>query len=1051
MGRFSRTFGASLVFSFLVAESMGFSQNNGAAARDYSKEAFVIEKLATDVAFVKEGTGTIEQTLVIRIQSEAAVRELGVLSIPYNADNERLEFAYVRVRKPDGTVVATPESAIQEVSSAVSREAPTYSDLKEKQVPVKSLGAGDVLEYQVRTIRTKPEVPNQFWYQHDFFKAGIALDETLRITVPPNQYVKVVSPGVTPATQEEAGQKVYIWKTSQLEPVNQDDEKKKKPAKDQPVHSVQMTTFRSWDEVGRWYGELQSSRMAVTPAIQSKASELTKGLNTDADKERAIYNFVSSRLRYISISFGVGRFQPHSADEVLANQYGDCKDKHTLLAAMLKAVGIEAWPALIGTETKLDPDVPSPAHFNHVITVVAQGKDRVWLDSTPEVAPFALLSPEIRDKQALVIPSSESATLMTTPADPPFPGVEIVEAKTELTADGTLKGHFDISVRGDGELILRGIFHSAPPAQWQAVAQQISMGMGYAGKVSAVEVENPDNPDKPFHYSYDYARENYSDWTNRRITAPFPPLGLPGTEDDKAPTEPLELGGKEEFIYRGTMRLPAGYSLATPDNVDFQWKYADYTAKYSVKDSVLTAERHLTIKSAKLPVAAWSGYKEFRDGVIEDQTTFMPLRGAGGVLAPAAVSGDPAVISLLQQGMRAVQRREFNAAKDAFAQAERLDPKQQGLWIAWAAYYDGTGNTAKSIESLKKEIELHPDSETAYLPLVEEETKGGSKADAIATLQSLVKVAPGNTRGRLVLLSLLTSEKRYSDAAAVAQAGLDLSPKDERLQFSLIEALLRDGKKDEGSAAARKLGDSPEGAGLLNDIAWVLAETNTDLPLALDDAQRYTEMVEGESKDVKLASVGVEDLRRVDSIDRVWDTLGWVYFRMGETVKAEKYISAAWKLGHDGIVADHLGEIYEKQGKHDDAIHMWTLAAAADKNLDNTKERLAKAGIAPAPNAVEELSKLRTTALPSLPVQQGTAEFYISFSRNRTEEVRFIKGDTSLKGTTTALSRARYDVAFPDEGPERLVLRGILSCSRVTTPGCQIVLLQPSTTAALQN
>ena len=53
-------------------------------------------------------------------------------------------------------------------------------------------------------------------------------------------------------------------------------------------------------------------------------------------------------MRYIGVAFGIGRYQPHSAETVLDNQYGDCKDKHTLLAAMLKAAGYEAWPALIG-------------------------------------------------------------------------------------------------------------------------------------------------------------------------------------------------------------------------------------------------------------------------------------------------------------------------------------------------------------------------------------------------------------------------------------------------------------------------------------------------------------------------------------------------------------------------------------------------------------------------------------------------------------------------------------------------------------------------------
>ena len=93
----------------------------------------------------------------------------------------------------------------------------------------------------------------------------------------------------------------------------------------------------------------------------------------------------------MSLSFGVGRYQPHPAEDVLENEYGDCKDKHTLLATMLKAAGIEAWPALINGERKLDLDMPSPGQFNHVITYVPRSGNPHWLDTTPEVAPFGLL------------------------------------------------------------------------------------------------------------------------------------------------------------------------------------------------------------------------------------------------------------------------------------------------------------------------------------------------------------------------------------------------------------------------------------------------------------------------------------------------------------------------------------------------------------------------------------------------------------------------------------------------------------------------------------
>ena len=66
-----------------------------------------------------------------------------------------------------------------------------------------------------------------------------------------------------------------------------------------------------------------------------------------------------TEFRYIGIAFGVERYQPHFAAEVLANQYGDCKDKHTLLASLLNAAGIKAYPALISTERDIDAEMPS--------------------------------------------------------------------------------------------------------------------------------------------------------------------------------------------------------------------------------------------------------------------------------------------------------------------------------------------------------------------------------------------------------------------------------------------------------------------------------------------------------------------------------------------------------------------------------------------------------------------------------------------------------------------------------------------------------------------
>jgi LysM repeat protein len=177
-----------------------------------------------------------------------------------------IDLVYARVRKADGTVVETPQASVQDVTSAATRQAPTYSDLREAQIPVKALAVGDVLEYRIRIVWTKAEVPGQFWYEHEFVKTSVVLEETLRISVPAGKYVQVKSTTVQPEVQEAGGRKIYLWKTAHLDPSAPENPKKKAAAQTPQPPAVELTTFRNWEEVGRWYGQLARPRAVVTPA-----------------------------------------------------------------------------------------------------------------------------------------------------------------------------------------------------------------------------------------------------------------------------------------------------------------------------------------------------------------------------------------------------------------------------------------------------------------------------------------------------------------------------------------------------------------------------------------------------------------------------------------------------------------------------------------------------------------------------------------------------------------------------------------------------------------
>src|SRR5215470_4999833 len=345
-----------------------------APAPDHSQESYVVEKYRNSYRFENDGTGRHEVYARIRVQSEAGVEQWGQLVVGYNSANERVDVQYVRVHKADSSTVTAPADSIQDLSIPLEREAPVYTDYRQKHITVPGLRPSEELEHDYVIVTHTALAQGQFWAEYEFDKTNIDLDESLDVDVPAGRTLKLkCKPGMDSKITEENGRRVYHWASSHLEREDDSkdkDKKKKKRRSDEDRPDVQLTTFESWEQIGRWYASMEKDRRLPSPEVRAKAEELTKGLATDLAKTEGLYDFVAKNFRYVSLSLGVGRYQPHASSDVLHNQYGDCKDKHTLLASMLEAEGLHASSVLINSTRKLDPDVPSPSQFDHVITML---------------------------------------------------------------------------------------------------------------------------------------------------------------------------------------------------------------------------------------------------------------------------------------------------------------------------------------------------------------------------------------------------------------------------------------------------------------------------------------------------------------------------------------------------------------------------------------------------------------------------------------------------------------------------------------------------------
>src|SRR5689334_21654181 len=222
---------------------------------DYSRESFVIEQMHSHYRFEADGTGRKETIARIRVQSEAGVQQWGQLQEGYNSANERVEIPYVRVLKEDGTVVKAGDDAVQDLSAPIERESPVYTDYRQKHITVPGLRPGEVLEYDMVTVIHTPLAAGQFCTEYEFDKNNIDLDETVDVDVPANRPLKLkCKPGMDPKITEENGRRIYHWASSHLEREDDKgkDKKKKKRRPDDDRPDVQLTTFESWEQIGRW-------------------------------------------------------------------------------------------------------------------------------------------------------------------------------------------------------------------------------------------------------------------------------------------------------------------------------------------------------------------------------------------------------------------------------------------------------------------------------------------------------------------------------------------------------------------------------------------------------------------------------------------------------------------------------------------------------------------------------------------------------------------------------------------------------------------------------
>jgi tetratricopeptide (TPR) repeat protein/transglutaminase-like putative cysteine protease len=1024
-----------------------------------SEEAAIFERILNHVRFENDGTDVTETEAVVKIQSQAGVEEFGQLVFGYSSATEKLEIEYVRVRKPDGQVVTTPESTAQDFAPDVLKEAPMYSDYRQRHISVAALQPGDTLEYRTVTRVTTPLAAGNFWYEATFPKGVVVKEDRLIVDIPKAREIKLQSPTHQPEIKDTADRRIYTWSVKNIQPDrDRDKDKERDDEADDSTPDVQLTTFTDWKQIAEWYAKLQGERMTIDDSVQKKADELVKGSDTPPEKARRLYDYVARNIRYVSISLGVGRYQPHAAADVLQSGYGDCKDKHTLFSAMLRAEGIKSYPVLIDSSRQLDEDIPSPAQFDHVITAVrfSAGPGLTFLDTTPEVTPFGLILYQLRNKQAVLASDDNEGGIQWTPADSPIKSFMHFSLDGKFTPFGALDATLEFTAQGDRDWPMRAAFRRVARAQWKDFVKALTAQWGLPGDVEEVQLDSLEDTSKPFHLKFHLHQDQYFVVPSASVNfRPIPPLGLPAVKASAKNKQPLNIGPAGEIDYRVRLQFPANYTVHTPTAVKMSRDYGDYSSTYTLTKSILEGERKLLVKTNEVAAARRSDYESFRNAAHsdEDQLLTCTILTPEGQSADAGSKLEGTAAELQKAGMKSLQSKDYRSAIDLLKRALDKDKDKDSTikdgWYDLGLAYAAANNHAEAIAAFRKQLEQDPNHQHANLDLAIELQQTGKTTEAVAAYRKQLEATPYDKSTHKNLGLLLAQLNKDADARTELEAAAALPPDDPEIKLALAQVYTRLGEKSQAQELMKSLtGNATGSTDKTQDIYAAALTSDIDPTQTENEAQQVLYDIGSQFDSGEFDRLGPSAFSSMRLVALSWARIGWAKFQRGETLSAMQFLNSAWMLSQSPTVANRLAQVYEKQGQTEKARHLYALSIAAagntntsDKDKQDSEARLVKLSSDPAPSgkttdqsldpkkAKEELIEERTIKLSQITTKPATARFNLVFdSSPRPERADFAEGDESLRPATDQLREKDFPIRFPDVSSIKIIRQAQLTC-----------------------
>jgi tetratricopeptide (TPR) repeat protein len=791
--------------------------------------------LVDDETYSFDEAGRIDHVshFVYKILTQRGAEESDHLTVAWEPWHEARPTIRARVITPD--FVEHPLD-LNNVTEAPARggDYEIYSDGKTLRAPFPAIAAGVVVEAEFVEHDTEPFFGSGRVGRVGFGHERVPVEHS-RATFQapaslPLRTQALELPDLKPIRVEADGKVTLTYEVGRLEGIEPAEPNLPRAVVLFP--EIDFSTGKSWQAVSADYAKIVD-RHAGPAAVQAIVDSLVEGKKTVPEKEAAILDYLDREVRYTGIEFGEAAIVPHDPAETLTHKYGDCKDKATLLVAMLRAASIPANVALLNAGSRMDvpADLPGMGIFDHAIVYVpadpANKTTGLWIDATATYARLGQLPSGDQGRLALIA-SPETTALVKIPESASNDNSLREYREVTLSENGPATISEKTEPTGVFEAYYRSYYADKPDKDTREALTNYVKAQYIAEKLASIDRTDPADLSQQFSLTLvaGKARRGYTDLNSAQVAIRLEAIfnQLPNDLKRKDDSEDKK---KQE---KDTPKKPrtADWELAEPFNAEWRYKIVPpegFVPKELPKDAAIPLG----------PALLTEGFSAATDGVVlahfkfdsikrrytvaearELRTKVADLMSATAIL----VNFEPVGQALLHQGKVA----EALAAYHALI-ARHPDDAVHHLQLASVLLEAGMGESARAQARLA--VKLDPNSALAEKTLAEilrhdlvgRNLRAGSDlAGAAEAYRAAIKLDPDDhsAAGDLaILLEYDSVGRRYSgqskmkDAIAEYQSLGQDKLTEMGIAGNLAFALFYGGVPDDAIKAAQTLNPEP--------------------------------------------------------------------------------------------------------------------------------------------------------------------------------------------------------------------------------------------------